>query len=179
MHGCSHAKKLLFTHFTETVNKLRAEAKCTTVCGCRINIFLSSLRTHFSSVRHALIIHLFNTHIASAGYISLPPTQTDYHRCHCLGPLYKFRILYAVYKHTHACTHTHKCTIHTYMHAKTHTHIYTPAPFTHTQRSLCNRGEAMTMLGLLYSPVSVLWSAGQMGIHLFFPQRRNDARLSP
>lgn len=125
VHGCSHAKKLLFTHFTETVNKLRAEAKCTTVCGCRINIFLSSLRTHFSSVRHALIIHLFNTHIASAGYISLPPTQTDYHRCHCLGPLYKFRILEGM--HTNTYTQVQACKL-VSTHTNTHTHTYTPLP---------------------------------------------------
>lgn len=67
----------VFALFIEAADKLRAEAKCTTVYGRRINIFLYSPRTHFSSVKHVLIINLFNTHTASAGYNSHPPIQTD------------------------------------------------------------------------------------------------------
>lgn len=56
------SREKVFTLLIEAVDKLRAEAKCTTVCGRRINIFLYSPRTHFSSVKHVLIINLFNTH---------------------------------------------------------------------------------------------------------------------
>lgn len=82
MYEIQTRRQKMFTLFIEALYKLREEAKCTTVCGRRINIFLCSPRTHFSSVKHVLIINLFNTHTASAGYNSHPPIQTDYHSCH-------------------------------------------------------------------------------------------------
>lgn len=120
----------VFTLFIEALDKLRAEAKCTTVCGRRINIFLYSPRTHFSSVKHVLIINLFNTHTASAGYNSHPPIQTDWHSCHCLSVLYRsgiwedvFIFSFAVHRqntamhadiqyidtHGQSCICTHSC----------------------------------------------------------------------
>lgn len=77
VHEIQTMRQKVFTLFIEAPDKLRAEAKCTTVYGRRINIFLYSPRTHFSSVKHVLIINLFNTHTASAGYNSHPPIQTD------------------------------------------------------------------------------------------------------
>ena len=78
-----HATRRWFPLFSQARDKLRAETKCNTVHGRRINIFLYSPRTHFSSVKHALIINLLNTHTTSAGSSSHPPIQTHKPSCHC------------------------------------------------------------------------------------------------
>lgn len=128
------SREKVFTLLIEAVDKLRAEAKCTTVCGRRINIFLYSPRTHFSSVKHVLIINLFNRHTHArtrsiCWYSSHPPVQTDEHSCHCLcsyctaleyNVVFLFLFFppvpcitqteqewecwHTVYRHTHPCT---------------------------------------------------------------------------
>lgn len=77
MHAIFQAAPRVFTLLIEARDKLRVGAKCTTVCGRRINIFLYSPRTHFSSVKHVLIINLFNTHTASAGYGGSHPPRSN------------------------------------------------------------------------------------------------------
>lgn len=147
-----HRAQKVFTLFSEALDELRAEAKCTAVYGRRINIFLYSLRTHFSSVKHVLIINLFNTHTASAGYNSHPPIQTDEHSCRCLSVLYRSGIWEDVFifssaahrQRCSACWHTvwrHTCT-------KLHVHAL-------LQNRLCLRGE----VGPDYGPTFPMYSS--------------------
>lgn len=110
----------VFTLFIEALYNLRAEAKCTTVCGRRINIFLYSPRTHFSSVKHVLIINLFNTHTHSICWVQLPFKLTSTAATESTVRLWnRMRYFYFLLCTARVCLrHTHPC-------ANLHTH--TPA----------------------------------------------------
>ena len=138
-----HRVEKVFTLFIEALDKLRAEAKCTTVYGRRINIFLYSPRTHFSSVKHVLIINLFNTHtqhlLGTTPILPFKLTSTAATVwVYCTGleydKMFFFLLLCSTQtEYDYVCWHT------VYRHTQTCTNLYI---HTLLQTSLCWRGEA-------------------------------------